>query len=122
MSDIQVPDEVIEEAASALVEYDYPGIYEDGTEVENFDEYLSAMKTAAPIIADWARAQVLSEIREARFRVRDEFEYRMRTAISKIRIAERHGEPYPKKFVDEQIEAGKARIYALLTDPKEGAR
>lgn len=56
-----------------------------------------------------------------REQIADELEYRVRTAVTRARAAEKNNEQYPREFVDRQIANGRARVLALLqnTEPVE---
>lgn len=43
----------------------------------------------------------------------DEVEYRVRTAVSRVRSAAKHNEDYPREFVNDQIQDGERRLAAL---------
>lgn len=50
-------------------------------------------------------------------RIERELEYRVRTVASRIRMAEKHDEPYPREWVDNEVVAGRERVRALLSQP-----
>ncbi|MCS6578276.1 hypothetical protein [Curtobacterium poinsettiae] len=53
--------------------------------------------------------------------IEDELEYRVRTVLACVRMAEKHNEPYPRDWVNNQIGAGRERIRALLSQPTPSA-
>lgn len=54
-----------------------------------------------------------------REQIADELEYRVRTAVARARAAERHGESYPREFVDQQVTDGRTRVFALIQNGAE---
>lgn len=53
--------------------------------------------------------------------IEDELAYRVRTVASRVRMAEKHDEPYPRDWVENEIGAGRERIRALLSQPTPAA-
>ncbi|MGW8430916.1 hypothetical protein ACWGJ9_07300 [Curtobacterium citreum] len=47
--------------------------------------------------------------------IADELEYRVRTVASRVRMAEKHDEPYPREWVDNEVGAGRERVRALVS-------
>lgn len=53
--------------------------------------------------------------------IEDELEYRVRTVLARVRMAEKHDEPYPREWVNNQIGAGRGCVRALLSQPTPSA-